>query len=101
MTRLHCPDFFSSSASRISLRDSSLDAPRKPQVLMTIASALAASGVMARPSSASRPSMRSESTRFFGQPRLTKATDRIVFLLLAIEKGAPRGKGGYVTEFTG
>ena len=45
-----------------------------------IASALAWSFVIARPSSASSPSMRSLSTRFFGQPRLTKATDSILLL---------------------
>src|SRR5688572_20447829 len=71
-------------ASLISLSDSSFDASRKPQVLMTIASASCASGVMARPFSASRPSMRSLSTRFFGQPRLTKATDRMGLLLAGL-----------------
>src|SRR5438105_2363463 len=39
-----------------------------------VASASAASGVIAKPSAANRPSIRSLSTRFFGQPRLTNAT---------------------------
>jgi hypothetical protein len=43
-TRLHLPAFFSAIASLISFSDSSLDASRNPQVLMTMASALAASG---------------------------------------------------------
>src|SRR5580704_2312520 len=64
-------------ASLISRSDSSLLAWRNPQVLMTIASASAASAVIANPSWASRPSMRSLSTRFLGQPKLTKATERI------------------------
>ena len=42
---------------------------------MTMASASEASGVIAIPSAARRPSIRSESTRFLAQPRLTKATD--------------------------
>ena len=46
-------------------------------MLITIASARLASGVMAMPSSASRPSIRSLSTRFLAQPRLTNATDRM------------------------
>jgi uncharacterized protein YdbL (DUF1318 family) len=75
ITRFTLPAFFSAIASRISRKLSSFDASRNPHVLMTIASASAWSAVIDSPSIASRPSIRSESTRFFGHPRLTNATD--------------------------
>src|SRR5262245_18059482 len=67
------PCRFSSSISRMTARDSWRAASMKPQVLTTTTSAPSASGTRARPSWASLPSIRSESTVFFGQPRLTKA----------------------------
>ena len=57
------------------------------QTMRLIASALAGSLVIVRPSCARSPSMRSLSTRFFGQPRLTNATERIGGWRLAIESG--------------
>src|SRR5262249_1995985 len=74
ITRLHWPASFMATASRISWSDSRLEASRNPHVLITIASARLESGVTTSPSSASSPSIRSLSTRFLGQPRLTKAT---------------------------
>ena len=73
-TRLTVPASFSRTAAAISAMLSSLLASRNPQVLTTIASASAWSGVTAIPSAASRPSIRSESTRFLAHPRLTNAT---------------------------
>src|SRR5205807_1581653 len=89
----HLPAFFNSRASRISLRLSSLEASRKPQVLITMASARSASGVTASPSPASRPSIRSLSTRFLGQPRLTNATDRTAESPDLPDASRPAGRG--------
>jgi hypothetical protein len=58
-------------------RLSSLEASRNPQVLMTMASAPSWSETSFMPPVARTPSIFSLSTRFFGQPRLTKATERI------------------------
>ncbi len=78
--RLIRPAFLSSAAWLISSTDSILEASKKPQVLITTASArpssIASDGTMWMPSSAKRPSIFSESTRFLGQPRETKATER-------------------------
>jgi hypothetical protein len=65
------------TASEISFIDSCFEASRNPQVLMTITSARAGSAVIANPSWASSPSIRSLSTKFFGHPKLTNATVRI------------------------
>ena len=61
-----------SSISRITPSDSCRAASMNPQVLMMTRSAAFESGTRAYPSWARSPSIRSESTRFFGQPRLTK-----------------------------
>src|SRR5665213_376621 len=65
-------------------RDSTFDASKNPQVLMTMASACEASLVIVNPSWANNPSIRSLSTRFLGHPRLTNATDLILAADLAI-----------------
>src|SRR4051812_15554475 len=52
--------------------DSSLAVSMNAQVLTTITSALAASGVTSWPASRAMPSMTSPSTRFLGQPRERK-----------------------------
>ncbi len=62
----------SSAISRMASIDSFFASPMKPQVLTTITSASAASSTCAKPASRATPSMTSESTRFLGQPRLTK-----------------------------
>ena len=50
----------------------------KPQVFTTIASARSWSETSSSPLWASVPSIFSLSTRFFGQPRLTNATELMV-----------------------
>jgi hypothetical protein len=62
----------SSAISRIASIDSFFASPMNPHVLTTTTSASAASATCAKPASRATPSITSESTRFFGQPRLTK-----------------------------
>ena len=54
--------------------DSCCALPMNEHVFTTITSASAASGVSSAPACASMPIITSLSTRFFGQPRLTKPT---------------------------
>ena len=67
------PAAFSASISRMTPSDSCRAGSMNPHVFTTTTSAPSASGCRAYPSWASLPSIRSESTRFFGQPRLIKA----------------------------
>ena len=72
----HAPDrprrASGSSISSITPHDSCRAASMNPQVLTITRSACCPSGTSAKPSCASSPSIRSESTRFLEQPRLTK-----------------------------
>ncbi|GBD37172.1 hypothetical protein HRbin36_02302 [bacterium HR36] len=77
------PRRFNSSISRITASDSCRAASIKPQVLTMTRSASSGFGVNAKPSCANRPSMRSESTVFFAQPRLTKAKEAFGSCMLA------------------
>ena len=66
------PCRFRSSISSITPHDSCRAASMNPQVFTMTRSASWPSGTSTYPSCASRPSIRSESTRFLEQPRLTK-----------------------------
>ena len=72
MTPLTSPDRLRSSISSITPIDSRRAASMNPQVLMITRSDGCESGTSTYPSWPSNPSIRSESTRFFEQPRLTK-----------------------------
>ena len=65
------PDRFRSSISLIAAYDSWREASMNAQVLTTTMSEPCGSPTSCQPSLRSRPSIRSLSTRFFGQPRLT------------------------------
>ena len=67
------PCFLRSSISLIAAYDSAREASMNAQVLTTTRSDPAGSATSCQPSSRSSPSIRSPSTRFFGQPRLTIA----------------------------
>ena len=73
-TRLISPFSLRRIASWITSSDSSFDASRKPQVFTTIASGRWSSFTSSKPDCLRTPSIFSLSTRFFGQPRLTKLT---------------------------
>src|SRR5258705_3981460 len=68
------PRAFSSARSRMVLTGSSRARSMKAQVLTTGPSAAWARGTISWPAAASMPSISSESTWFFGQPRVVKWT---------------------------
>src|SRR5262249_8587800 len=68
MSRRHVPSFLCCAISRIVSIDSCFALSMKAQVLTTRTSASAASCVSSCPARCARPSITSESTRFFGQP---------------------------------
>src|ERR1700690_3491680 len=72
--RFAFPPVLCPAISRIVSTDSCCALPMKEQVLTTITSASSAAGVSSTPACASIPIMTSLSTRFLGQPRLTKPT---------------------------
>src|SRR3989337_1959076 len=72
MSLLHLPVFLNwAKASRASI-DSSLASPMKPQVFTMRPSASSSFTTAWAPASFRMPSISSESTRFLGQPRLTR-----------------------------
>ena len=73
-SRFALPPVLWRAISRIVSIDSCWALPIKEQVLTTMTSASSASGVSSAPACASMPIMTSLSTRFLGQPRLTKPT---------------------------
>jgi YVTN family beta-propeller protein len=73
ITPLVLPARFRSSISRITALDSARELSMNPHVLTMTKSAPSGSETRAYPSSASVPNIRSLSTRFLAQPRLTKA----------------------------
>ena len=73
-TPLTVPARLRSSISSITPHDSCRAVSMNPQVLTMTRSASVPSGTSAKPSWARSPSIRSESTRFLEQPRLTKLT---------------------------
>ena len=68
------PEVLSSAISRIVFTDSCCALSMNEQVFTTITSASSARGESSAPARASRPIITSLSTRFLGQPRLTKPT---------------------------
>ena len=68
------PWFLSFAISRIVLTDSCCALSMKEQVLTTMMSASSARGVKSAPAWVNMPIITSESTRFFGHPRLMKPT---------------------------
>src|ERR1039458_9259053 len=72
MSLLARPTFLYSAISRMASMDSRLAGSMKLQVLTTRTSAWSGWGVSSWPLAASRPIMTSLSTRFLGQPKLTK-----------------------------
>src|SRR5437899_9733583 len=72
------PDFLYSAISRIVSTDSCLAGSMKLQVLTTRTSASLGCWVSSWPRATSWPIITSVSTRFLGQPRLTKPTFKVV-----------------------
>src|SRR4029453_6349128 len=70
----HVPFVLCPAISRIVSIDSSVAGWMKLQVFTTITSASAGSSTITNASASNRPAMISLSTRFFGQPRLTRWT---------------------------
>src|SRR5580693_7451133 len=68
MSRRHDPVFLWPAISRIASIDSCFAESMKAHVLTTSTSAAAGSSVSSWPAPCARPSITSESTRFFGQP---------------------------------
>src|SRR4051812_3653143 len=71
ISRWHPPSFLCCAISRMASIDSCLADAMNAQVLTTSTSAFCGSRVSSWPASCARPSMTSESTRFFGHPRET------------------------------
>ena len=74
MSARHAPVSFSRASSRIVATDSSRARSMKAQVLTTRHSASSGRSASGTPAAASIPSISSESTWFFGQPRVVRWT---------------------------
>ncbi len=72
VTTISLSSFLNSSRLKIVSMDSSLASSIKAQVFTTIKSALAKSSVASIPSESNDPANFSESTSFFGHPRVTR-----------------------------
>src|SRR5215469_17304330 len=93
MSLLARPAILCCAISRMASTDSCCALSIKEQVLTTMMSASSARGVISAPPCDSIPIMTSLSTRFLGQPRLTKP------IFLGVERAVPSSGGlGRATE---
>src|SRR5690242_19719881 len=86
INRRQAPAFLSSAISRIASTDSCLAESMNAHVLTTRTSASEASAVSSCPARSASPSITSESTRFFGQPREIIPT----FIEVALQRETPQ-----------